>query len=352
MLKGIGMISSRKIIDGLESEEDFFYLNESDIQYITGVRAEVIKNSQREKALFLADKIIEQHSKRGVKSVYIKDKTYPQRLLHCPDAPLVLYQLGEADLNGKNSIAIVGTRTSSQYGEQATRQIVKENQDAIWQIVSGLAEGIDTVAHQEALRHNINTIAVLGHGLDRIYPRGNEQLATEILEEGGALISEFPFGTKPDRENFPKRNRIVAGMTDATIVVESSTKGGSMITAQLAQDYNRDVFAIPGSIFNRNSAGCNLLIAKNGAIPYLNGKQFSRELGWLKEHKSCPQKSLPIALSAIQIRIYEFIRDHSPISIDKLSLQLKMSIASLNVELLQLEIKGIVRALPGCEYST
>lgn len=352
LLRGIGTISARKIIDTLHTEEAFFYLKETDVQYLTGVRANTIKNAEREKALQLADRILEQHSKHGVKSIYIKDESYPERLSHCPDAPLILYMVGNADLNAKHSVSIVGTRNHSKYGELATKRIIDETHGITDQIISGLAEGIDTIAHKEAVEHDINTIAVLGHGLDRIYPRSNERLAFEIIEHGGALLSEFPFGVKPDRENFPKRNRIVAGMTEATVVVESSTKGGSLITARLAQDYNRDVFAVPGSIFNKNSAGCNLLIASNGAMPYIDGKQFTREMGWSRQPAPVTQKSLPIVINDIQKNIYEFIEKHSPVSIDLISLHLKIPISKLNVELLQLELKGIVNALPGCEYST
>lgn len=351
LLRGIGTISARRIIDALETEEHFFYLKESEIQHITGIQSSVVTNSEREKALEAADQILEQHSKRGVKSIYLKDEQFPQRLLHCPDGPIIIYQLGTADLNPKNSISVVGTRNNSRYGEAATRRVLEETKEITHQVVSGLAEGIDTIAHQEALRHNLSTVAVLGHGLDRIYPKSNEGLAKEILARGGALLSEFPLGVKPDRENFPKRNRIVAGMTDATIVIESSLKGGSLITARLAQDYNRDVFAVPGSIFNKNSMGCNALLANNGATPYLNGKQFSNEMGWSRNRKSVPQKSMPLAISDVQKRIFEFIQKHSPVSIDLLSLHLKMPISNLNVELLQLELKGVVNALPGCEYS-
>lgn len=351
LLWGIGTLTARRIIDQLEDEEQFFYLKEVDIHHLTGVRLPVIKNSRRIEALKKADKIIDQHSKFGVKSVYIKDDFYPQRLAQCIDAPIILYQKGNTDLNSGPTVAIVGTRNNTYYGERAVQSIIKDTLGYVKQTVSGLAEGIDTIVHAESIKNGIPTIAVLGHGLDRVYPRSNMKLAGDILENDGSLITEFPFGTNPDRENFPKRNRIVAGMANSTIVVESTNKGGSMITAQLAFDYNRDVFAVPGSIFNNTSEGCNKLIANDIATPLISGRQFITSMGWDNKTNAIIQKGLPVSLNGDQNRIFDLIRTHSPISIDLLSLKLKMPISKLNVELLQLELKGVINSLPGCEYT-
>lgn len=351
MLRGIGPISARKLIDALDHPEQLFYLKNSEIQHLTGVSADVIKNSEADEALEKADRILEQHSKHNINCVLINDANYPQRLFHCPDAPLVLYKLGTGDLNLSRSVAIVGTRNNTSYGDQVTRNIVRELSEDVSQIISGLAEGIDTIAHRESIQNNVNTVAVLGHGLDRIYPRSNQALASEIIESGGVLISEFPAGVKPDRENFPKRNRIVAGMTSSTIVIESSSKGGSLITARLALDYDRDVFAVPGSLFNKASSGCNALIHRQGAMPYLNGKQFLKEMGWEAKNSILTQRSLPIELSAIQRSVYEFICTKAPVSIDDISIAMHIPISKLNVELLQLELKGVVNCLPGCNYT-
>lgn len=352
MLRGIGPISARKLIDTLGNPEQAFYLKMSEIQHLTGVSADVLKNSQRDQALIKADRILDQHSNYNINSVLLHDPDYPQRLFHCPDAPLVLYKIGVGDLNHSRSIAIVGTRNNTSYGEQVTRSIVEELSPDIGQIVSGLAEGIDTIAHRESIKNRVNTIAVLGHGLDRIYPRSNQSLANDIIENGGALISEFPMGVKPDRENFPKRNRIVAGMTSSTIVVESSIKGGSLITARLALEYNRDVYSVPGSVFNKTSSGCNALINRQGALPYINSKLFLKEMGWETSISRTAQRSLPLELSSVQRSLYDYIRAKSPISIDDISMDLQIPISKLNVELLQLELKGVINCLPGCNYTT
>lgn len=352
MLRGIGPISARKLLDTLDSPEQFFYLKISEIQHLTGLNGDVLRKSERDKALVKADRILDQHSKHNINSVLLNDPDYPQRLFHCPDSPLVLYKVGDGDLNHSRSIAIVGTRNNTSYGEQVTRTIVEELSANIGQVVSGLAEGIDTIAHRESIKNKVNTVAVLGHGLDRIYPRSNHSLASEIIESAGALISEFPAGVKPDRENFPKRNRIVAGMTSSTIVVESSNKGGSLITARLALDYNRDVYSVPGSVFNKTSSGCNALINRQGALPYLNSKLFLKEMGWEASKSRSTQRSLPIELNSVQRSLYDYIRAKSPISIDDISMALQIPISKLNVELLQLELKGVINCLPGCNYTT
>lgn len=352
MLRGIGPISARKLLDTLDNPEQAFYLNISEIQHLTGIGGDVLRKAERDQALAKADRILDQHSKHNIISVLLNDPDYPQRLFHCPDAPLVLYKVGAGDLNHSRSIAIVGTRNNTSYGEQVTRTIVEELSPDIGQIVSGLAEGVDTIAHREAIKNGVNTVAVLGHGLDRIYPRSNDSLASEIISSGGALISEFPVGVKPDRENFPKRNRIVAGMTSSTIVVESSIKGGSLITARLALDYNRDVYSVPGSVFNKTSKGCNALINRQGALPYLNSKLFLKEMGWEASKPRSAQRSLPIELNSVQRSLYDYIRAKSPISIDDISMALQIPISKLNVELLQLELKGVINCLPGCNYTT
>ncbi len=351
MLKGIGPVSARKLLDTLDSVEQVFHLKNSELQRLTGFNTDVLNRSVRDKALEKADRILEQHSKHKIQCILLNDLNYPKRLSHCPDAPLVLYKLGSGELNHSRSVAIVGTRNNTSYGADVTKTIIKELAGGITQVISGLAEGVDTLAHRQSIQNNVNTVGVLGHGLDRIYPRSNVSLASEIIENGGALISEFPVGVKPDRENFPKRNRIVAGMTCSTIVVESSSKGGSLITARLALDYNRDVFAVPGSLFNKTSVGCNTLIYKHGALPYINGSQFLKEMGWEIKKPTTEQRRLPFELSSIQLNLYDFIRAQAPVSIDDISIALSIPISKLNVELLQLELKGVINCLPGCNYT-
>jgi DNA processing protein len=350
-LKGIGAISIRRILDSLESPEQFFYLKPIDIQHLTGLSARTISNCKRDDALQKADKIIDQHLKNNVKCITIEDNQYPESLIHCPDAPVVIYSIGSSNLNETRSVSIVGTRKNSAYGERVTKKIVDDLSGEIDLIVSGLAKGIDTIAHTSSIEKDIKTLAVLGHGLDRVYPKSNSYLARKIIEKGGALISEFPFGVKPDRENFPKRNRIVAGMTNATIVVESSSKGGALITARLALDYNRDVFAVPGPLFKEASIGTNNLIKNNGASLFSDTQQFLIELGWKTRDALPRQGSLPISLNETQESLLKLIREKGPISIDNISRCLNLSISKLNTELLSLELRGVINCLPGCNYS-
>lgn len=216
--------------------------------------------------------------------------------------------------------------------------------------MSGLAHGIDACVHRYCLEYNVTTYGVLGHGFDRIYPSQNLRLAEEMLDQGG-LISEFIPGTNPDRENFPKRNRIVAGISDATIVVESKIKGGSLITANLANDYNRDVFAFPGSIRDETSQGCNILIASQKAHLIQRPEDFLNLMAWApdKAQKSVQRKLFP-DLSEKQKSIVEFIANGTKIQIDVLSLKTKLPISQLNTELFHLEMDGVILSLPGKKY--
>ena len=197
--------------------------------------------------------------------LFLTDAAYPQRLLHCNDAPTLLFYKGTADLNASRIISIVGTRTNTDYGKAVTEKLVQELSSVPVLIVSGLAYGIDAFAHKAALKNGLQTIGVVGHGLDKMYPPAHTALAQEMMQKGG-LLTEFFSGTMPDKHNFPLRNRIVAGISDATVVVETLVNGGSMITAKLADAYNRDVFAVPGRTIDTKSAGCNYLIQHNKAM--------------------------------------------------------------------------------------
>ena len=187
-------------------------------------------------------------------------------MLNCYDSPTLLYYKGEADLNGDKIVAIIGTRNHTDYGKQITEQLVEELTEQNVVVVSGLAYGIDAIAHKAAVKNNLPTVGVLAHGLDQVYPPQHTGLAKEMLKAGGGLLTEFRSKSKPDKHNFPTRNRVVAGMSDATIVIETGIKGGSMITAELANNYNKDVFAFPGKVTDTKSAGCNYLIKNNKAI--------------------------------------------------------------------------------------
>jgi len=257
------------------------------------------------------------------------------------------------DLNPQHVISIVGTRNATEYGKQLCRQLVEELQQYNTLIVSGLALGIDVTAHKESLKQNMPTVGVLGHGLDRIYPAQNRSTADKMLENGG-LLTEFPSGTIPDRENFPQRNRIVAGIADATIVIEASIKGGALITAEIANSYNRDVFAYPGRIDDEFSEGCNFLIRNNKAALLTCAADLAYSLGWEKADDSKPAKeqlTLFMDLSDDERVIFDIIHQHKlPLAIDDLTIKANMPMSQLAMNLLNMEMQGFIRSLPGKTY--
>lgn len=282
--------------------------------------------------------------------VYGAEK-YPKRLLNCYDAPTLLYYRGNADLNVSKTVSIVGTRNNTDYA----REVIEKLMDAFAQqdilIISGLAYGVDSIAHKLSLKNQLKTVGVLAHSLDRIYPPSHTSLAREMVENGG-LLTEFMSGTKPDKQNFPKRNRIVAGMTDATIVIETSMKGGSLITAELANSYNKDVFAIPGKINDSKSEGANFLIKTNKAMLITCAEDVIEQMQWQdnKKIKPKPQRELFIDLTPNEETIIKILREHSPIHIDELYLKSGLSSSHVAAAILNLELQAIIHQLPGKLY--
>jgi DNA processing protein len=256
------------------------------------------------------------------------------------------------DLNPPHIISIVGTRNATDYGKQLCRQLIEELQQYNVLIVSGLALGIDVAAHKECLRLNMPTVGVLGHGLDRLYPSQNRVTADKMMENGG-LLSEYPSGTNPDRENFPQRNRIVAGIADATIVIEAGIKGGALITAEIANSYNRDVFAFPGRLGDDYSEGCNFLIRNHKASLLTCVADLAFSLGWEKPDHAKPveQFVLPLDLSADERLIFDILQQHKmPLAIDDLTIKANMPTSLLAMNLLNMEMQGYIRSMPGKTY--
>lgn len=290
--------------------------------------------------------------KNQVKLCFLTDANYPYRLKICHDAPYLFYYQGNIDFfNQQKMVAVVGTRHPSSYGRDITQRIISELKDHNIGIVSGMAEGIDTTAHKQAIIENLPTIAVLGSGLNHIYPYSNKNLAEQIVEKNGALMTEFSYCSKPDKVNFPKRNRIIAGLSDATIVMESALKGGSMITAYIAHSYNRDVFAVPGSIFQHSYSGCHALIRKNIAALFTSGHELIEMMGWEEEKSKYIQTELFIELEEEEKKIVDQIKSQNEILIDELKMEFKDWTASkLANILLQLELKGVIECLPGKKY--
>ena len=289
--------------------------------------------------------------KHGIEGIFFTHSRYPNRLKQIHQAPLMLFVRGDADLNANRTVAVVGTRKCTGYARDICKELVQELKPFNAEIISGLALGIDSTAHEEALQQGMTTHAVLAHGLDRIYPSSNRGLAHRILENGGCLISEYMSQTIPDREHFPMRNRIVAGLSDAIVVVESPSKGGSMITADLGFQYDREVFAVPNRIGQSTSEGGHLLIKSQRAHLIEHAYDIARVLNWDLENKSRPaQIRMAIDLPPEEDAVYQFLKEQGPCSIDKLATELQTSSSKLSITLLQLEFKSIVRNLPGKMY--
>ncbi|MEJ7682267.1 MAG: DNA-processing protein DprA [Segetibacter sp.] len=297
LVPNIGPVQAKILTEHFANAEEIFKASKKELGHIEGigeVRAKCIKMFGNFSA---AEKEIEFVEKYKIQTLFLKDENYPKRLLNCYDSPTLLYYRGNADVNSSKVISIIGTRNNTDYGRQQTEQLIYELQNLQVLIVSGLAYGIDAIAHKAAVQNNLPTIGVLAHGFDIIYPSAHAGLAKQMLQNGG-LLTEFKKETLPDKHNFPRRNRIVAGMSDATIVIETAVKGGSMITAELANGYNRDVFAFPGKVTDSKSAGCNHLIKNNKAILLTDAAHLIEMLGWnTKKAKPKKQKELFISLT-------------------------------------------------------
>lgn len=351
LVPNLGYVHSKILALHFGTASAIFRAPQSLLEKIEGIgtiRASSIKSF---KDFRKAEEEIAFMQKFKIRPLFLTDKDYPQRLLNCYDPPTVIYYKGNADLNSSRIVGIVGTRTNTDYGRQFTEKFVRELSDNNVLVVSGLAFGIDAIAHKTALKNEIPTIGVLGHGLSTIYPPEHSTLAKEMIKSGG-LLTEFRSKTKPDKHNFPSRNRVVGGLCDATIVVETGIKGGSMITAEMANSYNRDVFAVPGRTIDAKSGGCNHLIKSNKAILLTDAKQFLETMGWydpVKADKNI-QKELFIELSDQEKIIVALLQDKQEVSIDELVFKSGCSSSKLAATILNLEMNNIIQSLPGKMY--
>jgi DNA processing protein len=351
LVPNIGDIHAKTLIHIYGDAQSIFNAKKKDLENIEGIgsiRAKSIKEFDNFSSSEAEIKFIEKYN---ITPLFITDKNYPQRLLNCYDSPALLYYRGNSDLNTSKIVAIIGTRNNSDYGATVCEKLVAELCEQNILIVSGLAFGIDTIAHKAALKNNLSTVAVLAHGLDRIYPTQNKSLAKQITEQGG-LLTDFISGTNPDKQNFPKRNRIVAGISDAVIVIESSKKGGSLITAELANSYNKDVFAIPGKTNDTKSEGCNYLIKNNKAALITSAEDLLENMGWNDQKKSSPkkQRALFIELSADEKTIINILQEKENIHIDELYFKSGLSSSAVASALLTLEMQSVIISLPGKVY--
>jgi DNA processing protein len=348
LVDGVGQMLAKRLYAHFGNAEQVFSASIGQLTSVEGIgkkTAEAIKNT---KALEIAEKELKFVEKHQIEVLSIDSERYPKRLRNCYDAPLLLYYKGSADLNQQKVISVVGTRNATSYGKILCKQLTEVLKPFNVLVVSGLAHGIDAAAHKESVLAKTATVGVLGHGLDRIYPVVHRDLAAKMLANGG-LLTEFMSGTNPDRENFPKRNRIIAGMSDATVVVEASIKGGALITAEIANSYNRDVYAFPGRVTDEFSEGCNFLIKTNRAGLINNPMDLIYYLGWDEAASSKTkqvQVSLPLTLSKDEMFIAETLKE-SALSIDELALKTNIQQSKLAIVLLTLEMQGLIVALPG-----
>lgn len=351
MLRGIGPRKARDLINKIGPLDILFTKSPSALSKLTGVKPAFFSSMKREDALKKAVDAVAFHEAKEIESIFYTNPKFPRRLSNCSDAPTMIFVKGTLDLNNYKFVSIVGTRQATQYGKEICRRMIESFVGKNIAVISGLASGIDSYVHRYCLEYDVPTIAVLGHGLDRIYPSQNRNLAKNILEKG-ALITEFIPGTIPDRENFPKRNRIVAGMSDATIVVESKISGGSLITAYLAFSYDRDVFAFPGNINVETSQGCNALISQEKAHLIQSPHEFLKLMGWEVENESVnAQRTCFPELNPTQTEIVGLISNEQTVHVDIISTKLSIPISKLNAELFNLILSGIVSELPGKRYS-
>jgi DNA processing protein len=351
-VKNLGPVAAKSLMAYLGGAEEVFKASPAKMSTIPGIGEKRASQWNFDEALKLAEKELEFADKQGIELIFYTDGRYPKRLKNCADSPILLYAKGNMELNMPKVISIVGTRNATDYGKQLCKQLIEELQQYNVLIVSGLALGIDVAAHKECLKLNMPTVGVLGHGLDRLYPSLNRGTADKMLANGG-LLTEYPSGTMPDRENFPQRNRVVAGMADATVVIEASLKGGALITAEIANSYNRDVFAFPGRLDDVYSEGCNFLIRNNKASLLTCVADLAYSLGWEKADNAKPveQFSLPLDLTNDERLIFDILQQNrTPLAIDELTIKANMPMSSLAMNLLNMEMQGYIRSLPGKTY--
>ncbi len=346
-VKGVGPVLAKSLISYCGGIANVFSTTKEKLLRIPGLGPITANEILKKNCFDRAHQEWEAMHKKGIELLFYLDKKYPYRLKECHDAPILLYKKSREVLNHPRILAVVGTRKITPYGRKVCQEILTAAKDLNIVIVSGLAYGVDHLAHKTAVDHKIPTLAVVAHGLDRIYPSAHIPLAEKMLEMGG-WISEFPMGSEPDRENFPKRNRIIAGMSDATLVIETASRGGSMITALCAEAYNRQVLAVPGRVGDKASAGCNFLIRQDIAALVEKIEDVSWQLGWdKKEAKKSMQRSLPLHLTTEEMAVADLFKGSDEIDLALLHASLKVHPGKLAGLLLRMEMKNLLEPIPG-----
>jgi DNA processing protein len=314
---------------------------------IDGVGAVAVQHLKNKTIFEIADQELQFIKSNAIKAAYFQDQNYPDRLKQCIDGPVLLFSSGNINLKNKKIISIVGTRQITSYGMEFCRKLIEDLAPLDPVIISGFAYGVDILAHQLAMDNQLQTIGVLAHGLNQIYPKTHKKDVAK-LEQNGGFMTEFWSSSNPEKENFVRRNRIVAGISEATIVIESADKGGSLITANLANDYNRDVFAVPGRVTDKYSQGCNNLIKTQKANLLTNAADLIYILNWELTNQTKPiQKQLFVTLEPEEQKIYDYLLQNGKELMDTIALQCDFPIFKISGMLLNMELKGVIRPLPG-----
>jgi DNA processing protein len=352
LIEGIGDVNAKNLLAYCGSAKEVFRQKKAQLLKVPGIGEYLARSIARNKdVLKRAEQEVRFIQKYKITPLFFSESSYPSRLKYCSDSPVMLYYKGNADLNKEKIIGIVGTRRPSDYGKEKTQEIVRDLKDSGALIVSGLAYGVDVLAHKVAVDHGLETVGVLAHGLDRIYPQTHDRIAKKMLEQGG-LLTDFMSGTNPDAVNFPKRNRIVAGLCDALVVIESKRQGGSLITATIANSYNKDVFALPGRAGEPLAEGCNGLIKQNRATLIESAADLLYAMQWDETEKkqAINQTKLQINLSDEEKLILQAFSARPELHIDEICYEGRMPVSKVAALLLQMEFSGLIKSKPGKMY--
>ena len=352
-MKGMGVDLARKLLDVVGSEEQFFAMSEKELRALTRGRSKIYGDKYRNECLQNAlteEAFVREH---GISATYFTEAAYPHRLLEAPDAPAMIYTLGKCDLESAHVISVVGTRHATQYGirfcDTLIGDLAQRLPDLV--VVSGLAYGIDIAAHRAALKHGVPTVAVLPRGLNKIYPAAHRNEAVAIAKRGGMLLTDYTSQDVVQKSNFLARNRIVAALSECTVIVESAGSGGALVTASLAMSYNRDVMAVPGRCGDEYSAGCNKLIATNKAALITSADDLMAAMRWESALQAPRQLDLFPDLTKEEQAVVDVIRDHGEIHLNGLAEALQLPVYKLMSTLVELDCKNVIVTLPGCRYS-
>ena len=345
--KNVGDILAKKLITAVGSVENVFKEKPHVLHKINGIGTQVTQHLFDKNNLKRAEEELNYIQQNNIAFSYFLEDDYPQNLKHCVDAPILIFKDGNLNLNNDKIISIVGTRNMSSYGRDFCNQLIEDLKEYNPIIVSGFAYGVDICAHKASIKNNLQTIAVLAHGLEEIYPKTHKKYIHEVNNNGG-FMTEFWHDEQPMRENFLKRNRIVAGISKATIIIESAEKGGSLVTADIANSYNRDVFALSGRATDIYSKGCNNLIKNNQAHLLTSAEDIVKMLNWDIRQAAVPkQEKLFVELNSSEQKIYDYLQQNGKQLLDDIAINCELPIYQLSSILIQLELKGVVKPLPG-----